>query len=219
MSTPTYGGFFEASDLTDAEVDEIEARFVPVADDLRRLGTLAIGSEVGDDEVAQAREHLAAAADLLGRKSRETPSGVQYNVTGRSWQWGNAVIGRRNPVAPPMTVERHPDGSTSAGLHLGHGYEGPPGMVHGGVSALLLDHLMGVTASSMQKLTMTGTLKLRYTRPLPLGDVWLAGRITGDTGRKVTVTAEIGGADGASVEAEGLFIVPSWSVAPDGDRS
>ena len=215
MSAPSYGGFFEASDLTDAEVDEIEARFVPVADDLRRLGHLAIGSEVGDDEVAQAREHLAAAADLLGRKSRDAPSGVQHNATGRSWQWGNAVIGRRNPVAPPMEIDRHPDGSTSARLTLGNGYEGPPGMVHGGVSALLLDHLMGVTASSMQKVTMTGTLSLRYTRPLPLGEVWLAGRIVADSGRKVTVTAEIGGADGAAVEAEGLFIVPSWSVVPE----
>ncbi|MGA8846826.1 MAG: PaaI family thioesterase [Nocardioides sp.] len=213
MSTPAYGGFFERSELTDEQVDEIEARFVPLADDLRRMGDLAIGSEVGDEEVAQARAHLAAAAELLGRRSRDTPSGVQHNATGRSWQWGNAVIGRRNPVAPPMTVQRHPDGSTSARLILGNGYEGPPALVHGGVSALLLDHLMGVTASSMRKVTVTGTLTLRYTRPLPLGEVWLAGRITADTGRKVTVTAEIGGADGAAVQAEGLFIVPSWSVA------
>lgn len=216
MSAPTYGGFFESSDLTNEQVDEIEARFVPLADDLRRLGELAIGSEVGNDEVAQAREHLAAAAALLGKQARSTPSGVQHNSTGRSWQWGNAVIGRRNPVAPPMVVERQADGSTSARLTLGNGYEGPPALVHGGVSALLLDHLMGVTASSMQKLTMTGTLTLRYTRPLPLGEVWLAGRIVSDTGRKVTVKAEIGGADGAAVEAEGLFIVPSWSVGAGG---
>ena len=77
-------------------------------------------------------------------------------------------------------------------------------MVHGGVSALLLDHLMGVTASSMKKLTMTGTLTLRYRRPLLLGHVALAGRVVSDTGRKVTVTAEISGADGAAIEAEGL---------------
>ena len=88
-------------------------------------------------------------------------------------------------------------------------------MVHGGVSALLLDHLMGVTASSMKKLTMTGTLTLRYRRPLLLGEVALAGRVVSDTGRKVTVTAEINGADGAAIEAEGLFIVPSWAPSPD----
>jgi acyl-coenzyme A thioesterase PaaI-like protein len=212
VSHPTYGGFFDASDLTDAEVDAIEGRFVPVADDLRALVDLVIRSEVGEDAVVEARRHLAAAAALLGAQARPGPAGVSHNATGRSWQWGNAVVGQRNAIAPPMTVVRDADGTTSARLVLGNAYEGPPSMVHGGVSALLLDHLMGVTASSMQKLTMTGTLTLRYTRPLPLGEVWLAGRITDDTGRKVTVTAEIGGADGAAVEATGLFIVPSWSV-------
>ena len=166
MSSPTYGGFFESSDLTDAEVDAIEAIHVPVADDLRGLVDLAIRSEVGEAAVAEARLHLAAAADLLGAQTRPGPAGVSHNESGRSWQWGNAVVGQRNAVAPPMKVERHEDGSTSARLVLGNAYEGPPSMVHGGVSALLLDHLMGVTASSMTKLTMTGTLTLRYTRPL-----------------------------------------------------
>ncbi len=213
MSGPTYGGFFEASDLTDEQVDAIEASHVPVADDLRALIDLAIRSEVGASAVSEARRHLAAAAELLGARTRPGPAGVAHNATGRSWQWGNAVVGQRNAIAVPMKVERHDDGSTSAHVTLGNAYEGPPSMVHGGVSALLLDHLMGVTASSMKKLTMTGTLTLRYVQPLMLGEVWLAGRITDDTGRKVTVTAEIGGADGVAVEAVGLFIVPSWSVA------
>ncbi|WP_300402508.1 PaaI family thioesterase [Nocardioides sp.] len=215
MRAETYGGFFDHADLTDAEVDEIQARFEPVTDDLRRLVDVTIRSEVGDAEVAAAREHLAAAAELLGRCAKEGPARVVRNDTGRSWQWGNAVVGQRNAVAPPMVVERHDDGSTSARLSLGNAYEGPPGMVHGGVSALLLDHLMGVTASSMKKLTMTGTLTLRYRRPLLLGEVALAGRVVSDTGRKVTVTAEINGADGAAIEAEGLFIVPSWAPSPD----
>lgn len=212
MSGPTYGGFFDSSDLTDAGVDAIEALHVPVAGDLRGLIDVAIRSEVGEDAVAEARRHLAAASALLSAQARPGPAGVSHNATGRSWQWGNAVVGRRNAIAPPMKVQRHDDGSTSARLVLGNAYEGPPSLVHGGVSALLLDHLMGVTASSMKKLTMTGTLTLRYAKPLPLGEVWLAGRITADTGRKVTVRAEIGGADGAAVEAEGLFIVPSWSI-------
>ena len=215
MRAETYGGFFDHADLTDAEVDEIQARFEPVTDDLRRLVDVTIRSEVGDAEVAAAREHLAAAAELLGRRAKEGPARVVRNDTGRSWQWGNAAVGQRNAVAPPMVVERHDDGSTSAHLTLGNAYEGPPGMVHGGVSALLLDHLMGVTASSMKKLTMTGTLTLRYRRPLLLGEVALAGRVVSDTGRKVTVTAEINGADGAAIEAEGLFIVPSWAPSPD----
>lgn len=211
----TYGGFFTLSDLTDAEIDGLLDRFVPLTQEVRDLIDLAIRTEVGAANVARAREHLRAAAEILGAQAPEGPVGVSYNATGRSWQWGNAVVGQRNAIAPPMKVERHEDGSTSATLTLGPAYEGPPALVHGGVSALLLDHLMGVTASSMKKLTMTGTLTLRYSRPLALGEVWLAGRVTQDTGRKVTVTAEIGGAEGPAVEAEGLFIVPRWAVTND----
>ncbi len=207
-----YGGAFEVSDLTDAEVDAIYERYVPLTEEVRDLVDLAIRSEVGDDEVARAREHLRAAAEILRAQAPPGPVGVKYNATGRSWQWGNAVVGQRNAIAPPMVVDRHADGTTSARLTLSPAYEGPPGMVHGGVSALLLDHLMGVTASAMKKLTMTGTLSLRYTQPLPLGEIWLAGRVVSDTGRKVTVKAEIGGADGVAVAAEGLFIVPRWAV-------
>ena len=207
-------GFFDVVDLTDAEVDAIEERYAGLTAELRGLVDLVIRSEVGDADVATALDHLRAAAAVLGQQTRPGPAGISHNATGRSWQWGNAVVGQRNAIAPPMRVVRHDDGSTSARLTLGPAYEGPPSMVHGGVSALLLDHLMGVTASSMKKLTMTGTLTLRYRRPLPLGEVWLRGRITSDVGRKVVVEASIGAVgDDAAVEAEGLFIVPSWSQA------
>lgn len=88
-------------------------------------------------------------------------------------------------------------------------------MVHGGVSALLLDHLMGETASnSFTRVTFTGTLTLRYLAPLPLGPVVLSARITEDDGRKVTVAASIGTREEVAVEASGIFVVPSWARPP-----
>jgi len=209
--------FFEVVDITDEQVAEIEARFVPLAEEIRRLNDLTIRSEVGDDAAREALAHLRAASALLAARVRLGPAGVAHNLTGRSWQWGNAVVGQRNAIAPPMVVVHGAERSTSARVHLGNAYEGPPGMVHGGVSALLLDHLMGVTASGMKKLTMTGTLTLKYRRPLPLGEVVLEGRVASDTGRKVVVEASIAGAAGVAVEAEGLFIVPSWSDLPTDD--
>lgn len=207
--------FFEIVDISDAQVDAIEQQYLPLTDELRRLVDLAIRSEVTAEETDRALTHLRAAADLLESRVRPGPAGVAHNHTGRSWQWGNAVVGQRNAIAPPMKIVHHADGSTSAELHLGPAYEGPPTMVHGGVSALLLDHLMGVTASGMKKLTMTGTLTLRYRRPLPLGDIALTGRVASDSGRKVVVEATISGSSGVAVEAEGIFIVPSWSDVPD----
>lgn len=202
---------FRLVDLPDAEVDALEKRYLPLAEALRELVDATIRSRAGDDEVG---EVLAAVRDATARlrvDQVDGPAGVNFNESGRTWNWGNAVAGLRNAVAPPMEVHHEPDGSTHAELLLGAAYEGPPGCAHGGVGALLLDHLMGVTASRMERVTLTGTLTLRYRNPLPLGPVRLSGEISREEGRKVWVDARIEGGLGVAIEAEGLFIVPRWS--------
>ena len=53
---------------------------------------------------------------------------------------------------------------------LGPVYEGPPGLVHGGICALLLDQLLGEVATNQMSLPkFTGTISLRYLRGTPLG--------------------------------------------------
>ncbi len=203
---------FQQVDLTDAEVDALEARYGPLAAALRVLVDATIRTQADDAVVAEALASVEHATALLAPTMIEGHSGVHYNETGRSWSWGNAAIGLRNAVAPPMEVVHLSTDVTRAEVHLPAAYEGPPGMVHGGVSALLLDHLMGVTASRMTQVTFTGTLTLRYRNPLPLGDVVLDGWVSGTEGRKVFVAATITGAHGVAVEADGIFIVPSWSV-------
>ncbi len=203
---------FQQVDLTNAEVDVLEARYGPLASALRMLVDATIRTQADDAVVAEALAAVEHATALLTPTMIEGPSGVHYNETGRSWSWGNAAIGLRNAVAPPMDVVHLSTDETRAEVHLGAAYEGPPGMVHGGVSALLLDHLMGVTASRMTQVTFTGTLTLRYLNPLPLGDVVVEGHVSGAEGRKVFVKATIAGAQGVAIEADGIFIVPSWSV-------
>ena len=69
-------------------------------------------------------------------------------------------------------------GEVCAQVELGAAYEGPPGLVHGGVTMLLLDHLMGeVGSDGHRRVTMTGTLTGRYAAPTPLGPVVLEGWI------------------------------------------
>jgi acyl-coenzyme A thioesterase PaaI-like protein len=80
------------------------------------------------------------------------------------------------------------------------------------VVALLLDQLMGETASGFKRLTLTGTLTMRYRRGTPLGPVRLEGRIDREEGRKVFVVATIADPEGVTVEAEGVFIIPSWAI-------
>lgn len=207
---------FRESSLSTAEVDAAENLYGPLTADLRRLVDVAIRTEVDADRVAEARRLLANAAAILGEQAADGPAGIHYNAEGRSWNWGNAAVGVRNAIAPPLRLRWDDDGDVRSEASLGVAYEGPPGCVHGGVSAMLLDHLMGETASAAHtQVVVTGTLTLRYVRPLPLGPIHLQGRIARQSGRKVTVTAEIrpeGPGHEPAIEASGLFIVPRWAV-------
>jgi len=207
-----FNDVFKFVDLSDEEIDTLEARYEPLAAATRELNEAIIRTQADDAEVAEALAALEAATALLKPSMIDGPAGVSYNESGRSWSWGNAAIGLRNAVAPPMDVQFLENGDTYADVHLGAAYEGPPGMAHGGVSALLLDHIMGVTASQLTQVTFTGTLTLKYRNPLPLGRVQLHGRVSGTEGRKVFVEARIEGDAGVAVEADGIFIVPNWSV-------
>ncbi|WGX98154.1 PaaI family thioesterase [Nocardioides sp. L-11A] len=194
------------------EVERREKALSALADSVRDLVDATIRSTVADEELAAVRADVDGLVARLRAAQLPGPAGVRFNSEGRSWNWGNAVVGRGNAVAPPVDIVHDAFGSAYAEMTLGAAYEGPPGMVHGGVSALMLDQIMGETASGFKRLTMTGTLTLRYRRPLPLGPVRMEARIAGEEGRKITVEARIGvpGAD-AAVEATGLFLIPKWA--------
>jgi acyl-coenzyme A thioesterase PaaI-like protein len=125
--------------------------------------------------------------------------------------WGNPVIGLRNPIAPPLVLHRTPDGGVYSDFHLGAAFEGPPGHVHGGISALLLDHVLGEAASDGTSPRLTGTISMRYLRTTPLGDLRVDARVTRTEGIKTYAVGHLSDANGVTVEAEGLFITPKWA--------
>ena len=95
---------------------------------------------------------------------------------------------------------------------LGALYEGPPGCVHGGVLALLLDQVLGESAADGGSPGMTGTLTLRYVRPTPLGDCSIEAWVDRVEGIKTIVKGEFRLDDGrTTVEVEGIFILPKWA--------
>lgn len=206
-------GAFVHEEIPTAEIDRLEELHAPLVAAVRDLVDVTIRTRVDEAEVRRVTAEVEALTGRLGLDALDGAAGVHYNSEGRSWNWGNAAVGVRNPVAPPLTISHDDDGVTRGVARLGTPYEGPPGLVHGGASALLLDHLMGETASMRHsQVTFTGTLTMRYLAPLPLGEVRLAGRIERQEGRKVLVTAEISGPAGRAIEAEGVFIVPRWAV-------
>ncbi len=206
-------GDFVHQEIPTAEVDRLEAVYAGLADSVRDLVDATIRTTVDDETIRSTQAEVTALVERLRARQLPGPAGVQFNSEARSWNWGNAVVGLRNALAPPLTLVRDDDGLVHADTVLGAAYEGPPGLVHGGVAALLLDHLMGETASAGHtRITLTGTLTMHYRRGTPLGPLRLESRIEREEGRKVYVVAHLADADGTTVEADGVFIVPSWAV-------
>jgi uncharacterized protein (TIGR00369 family) len=98
----------------------------------------------------------------------------------------------------PGVVESH----HAVATHLA----GAPGVVHGGIQAVLLDEVMGVAIHSVEKNAnldvVTAEFKLRYRRPVPTDttlllrgtllrsdgrDFWLEAAILDTTGERLTV--------------------------------
>ena len=205
-------GFTHVEGLSSADVQRLRAMYEPLAQSVRDLIDATIRSEVDADGVAAAMAHIDAATELLRAEQIDGPFGVRITSEGDRMPWGNPAIGIRNAIAPPLRMVRDDDGVMSTDFHLGAAYEGPPGHVHGGIVAMVLDHVLGeVAASDPATPRFTGTLTIRYLRATPLGDLRAEGRITRTDGIKTFAVGHVSDAEGITAEAEGVFILPKWA--------
>jgi acyl-coenzyme A thioesterase PaaI-like protein len=166
--------------------------------------------------VAPAELHAAAAAArevttrlAASRRTRDQLSALDDPVQFRRVY--NPVTGVGSPLAPPLVI-RPVDGGVVAEATLGLPYEGPPGYVHGGMSALLLDQLLGTAAHAGGLWGMTGRLELDYRRPVPLATPLLLRATVGEShGRRVAITGSIARAEAPDqplVQARGMWVTP-----------
>jgi acyl-coenzyme A thioesterase PaaI-like protein len=180
-----------------------------LAQSVRRLIDATIRTKVDVETLAAVKNKIDWAAEQLSSSLMPGSFGVQQTSDGQSTALGNVVIGARNPVAPPLVVHHDADGLVWADFVLGAAYEGPPGHVHGGVCALILDHVLGATAHQPGKPAMTGTLTVRYLRETPLGRPLRAqAHVERIDGAKTFAVGYIADADDVTVQAEGVFIHP-----------
>ncbi|KAB2341810.1 PaaI family thioesterase [Actinomadura rudentiformis] len=186
------------------------AALAELAQRVRELNEAVVHTEVGADEVAAIRDEVAALTARLSAARREHPPLVGVGEDGTVRHLASPVGGVLNPIAPPVAIVVQPDGTARAEFTLNVLYEGPPGFVHGGVSAMILDQLLGVAASANGTPGMTATLDLRYRRPTPHGVPLVAeAKVDRTEGRKTFVDARIIGPDGrTTVEATAMFVMP-----------
>ncbi len=87
-------------------------------------------------------------------------------------------------------------------------YEGPPGYLHGGIIASLLDEAMSKANRAHGVTAMTRQMSVEYVRPVPSNaPIHLTAQVTRSEGRKHWTSAQIQSGEGKLLaQATGLFI-------------
>lgn len=199
-------------DLTADELAREREVYGGLTASVRRLMEASLRTTLDHDAVTDLTRAVDDVSERLERESAPGALGVTITSDGRARAYGNAVVGLRNPIAVPLHIRHDPSGRATSDFHLNALYEGPPGMVHGGVVALVLDQVFGEAAAAGGTPGMTGTLTIRYLRPTKLGDCSAEAWVDRSEGIKTFVKGEFRNDEGrTTAEAEGVFILPRWA--------
>lgn len=191
------------------ELRDRRMAFAELGGEVRRLIDAAVRAEVATGTVVRTAAVVRELVASLSQRSRPVtkPPAIDDLVGGL--RLFNPVIGAANPIAPPLRVTVG-EGRAVGECTLGPAYEGPHMYGHGGISALLLDQVLGHAAASVDNVGVTADLSLRYRKPVPLDvpiRVW--GTVVEVDGRRTTVTGGIttvAEPDVQLVEADGRFV-------------
>ncbi|GAB3205854.1 PaaI family thioesterase [Marinactinospora thermotolerans] len=194
--------------LTVVEAEALPAELIALVDQVRALADAVAHTEADPAELAEAGAAVAALTERLGATRRMTgamlrqrhPDGrIEYNTL------TNLVSGPVNPTAPPLELTEA-DGGLRGEVTLNGTYQGPPGLVHGGWIAAMLDQALGAAAGVAGMPGLTANLTVDYRKPTPLNaPLTVTSRVTGTERRKVFVSAEI--RHNGEITAEGTAIM------------
>jgi acyl-coenzyme A thioesterase PaaI-like protein len=178
---------------------------------LREVIVAQAANEVPLTKLAEAAALARQISALISGNERDLTQVASVDSLPEAIRYFSPVTGLGNPMSPPLIFER--DGErVVAHAALDRRYEGPPGFVHGGVTGLILDEVMGQAGTQAGRWGMTAFLNLTYRRALPLDtELEFTSHIDWIDGRKTHVVGGIALAANPSVmhvEAEALFIEP-----------
>ena len=149
--------------------------------------------------------HRVDATPMQGRLGSHGPGSAGATEPRIFFPW-SPIIGPLNPLSGDVDF-RFANGRTTGRANLGAHYNGPPGMVHGGIIALLFDELLGATNVCNELGGFTGTLAIRYERPTWIDtELELESWVDRVEGRKVFTVGTISINGEITARAEGIFI-------------
>ena len=119
---------FTLENISAEDVERLRAVYEPLAQSVRELIDATVRTQVDASDVAAAKAEIDSATARLRRKQLDGSFGVRYLASGERMAWGNAVVGIRNPIAPPLEIQHDSSGTSWCDFHLGAAYEVRPDM-------------------------------------------------------------------------------------------
>ena len=148
-------------------------------------------------ELSQAQQ-VTGLVDMAKRGQRGTIDDVMGELV--------SVGGRSHPCSPELRWQEASNRITGT-VKFSQAFEGPPGHVHGGWVASVLDHLMGMTHVRTGHPGMTGGLSVRYLKPTPLNQrIEVSAQATELDDKRTEVKAEMRFGETTTATAEAIFV-------------
>jgi len=173
----------------------------------QRVADALLRTQLSDGELDGVADQLVAVAKQLENGALRHATIVEELRTWSRQPQHDPASGARNMMAPPLRMRGDGPRTMVGEVTLGYLYQGPPGHAHGGITALILDHALGVTNGWAGKSGVTGTLTLRYHRLTPLcTPLTVRTECVDVQGRKIRTVGRIEHDGVTCVSAEGVFI-------------
>jgi len=116
---------------------------------------------------------------------------------------------QENRTGLHLRFQETENGGVASEFRVARRFEGPPGHVHGGIIATILDEAMGKVNRRKGIVALTRHMSIDYLRPVPLATrIRAVGWPVKEEGRKHFHAGEIRAIDGTVLaRAKGVFIV------------
>ena len=179
---------------------------------VRNLMDCLCATDAPEDQLLAIADQVQKSAERFRDQPRmvELPGVAEGSLAGgmEMFMDRSPVVGRSNPVAPPVTLDPAHEAKVVHGeMNFGRAYEGAPGCVHGGFVAAVFDEALGLACVFSGVPGMTGEITVRYVSPTPIQtDLRLEARFDRHEGRKIYNSAELYAGDRLVAKATGLFI-------------
>ena len=148
-------------------------------------------------ELSQAQQ-VDGLVDMAKRGERGTIDDVMGELV--------SVGGRSHPCSPELLWQEASNRITGT-VKFNQAFEGPPGHVHGGWVAGVLDHIMGMTHVRTGHPGMTGGLSVRYLKPTPLNQlIEISAEATEIDDKRTEVTGTMRCGETTTATAEAIFV-------------